>query len=64
MTHSVRISIKRAVNSRHLIQDGRLYKNVKLQQVVRTIIDSSDDESEPSIDIAALEKNKVMKDPW
>ena len=26
LTHQVRISIKRAVNSRHIIQDGRLYK--------------------------------------
>ena len=62
VTHSVRISIKRAVNSRHLIQDGRQYKVYTPQAIspVHTPV-PSDDEVDPLIDITAREKNKVIE---
>ena len=62
VTHSVRISIKRAVNSMHIIQDGRNYK-VYNGHAHRNGLDSprcTDDDYEPLVDITALEKNKVI----
>lgn len=64
ISHSIRISIKRAVNSRHLIQEGRQYKVHEPPRVQRCISESSSDSPssvfEQLRDITANEKNKVM----